>query len=180
VRGEVKLKSFTADPMAVASYGTLETADATRSFHIETLRAAGDGLVARLAGIADRAAAERLRNLDLYVPRERLPPTEDDETFYHVDLIGLSAVTRAGQNIGTVAAIYNFGAGDLVELRPASGGATLLLPFNTNVVPVIDVAAGQIVVEAPAEDSGSLRPSRAAGSGRRSARRQAPRGASRD
>jgi 16S rRNA processing protein RimM len=79
-----------------------------------------------------------------------------------------------------VAAIHNFGAGDLVELRPASGGATVLLPFNTTVVPVVDVAAGHIVVEAPAEDSRSSRPSRAAGPGRRPARRQAPRGASRD
>jgi 16S rRNA processing protein RimM len=152
VRGEVKLKSYTVDPMAVAGYGPLETADGARSFKIEALRAAGGTLVARLAGVTDRTGAERLRNLDLYVPRERLPPTADEE-FYHADLIGLAAVTSAGEAVGTVVALHNFGAGDLVELRPADGGASMLLPFNATAVPAIDVAAGRIVVEPPTETS---------------------------
>src|SRR4051794_29167616 len=89
VRGEVKLWPFTQDPMAVATYGPLETQDGARSFEIETLRAAKDHLVARLKGVSDRSAAETLTNIDLYIPRDRLPPIEEDDTYYHSDLIGL-------------------------------------------------------------------------------------------
>ena len=105
IRGEVRLRSFTQDPAAVTSYGTLESEDGTRHFEIETLRPAKDHFVARLAGVSDRGAAEKLTNLKLYVPRGRLPPTEDDNTFYHSDLIGLEAVTPDGAALGTVKAI---------------------------------------------------------------------------
>jgi 16S rRNA processing protein RimM len=148
-RGEVKLWSFTADPMTVADYGALETKDGKRKFEIEMLRPAKDFLVARFAGIADRTAAEELRNLDLYVARERLPPPEADE-YYHADLIGLAVVDGSGATLGSVAAIHNFGAGDLIEVKPPLGGATFMLPFTEAVVPVVDVAGGQIVVEPPA------------------------------
>jgi 16S rRNA processing protein RimM len=158
LRGEVKLKSFTTDPFAIANYGALETEDGTRSFQIEALRPAKDFFVARIAGVKDRTAAERLRNLELYVPRERLPPPEDADTFYEADLIGLAAVTNAGENIGTVVALHNFGAGDLIELRPAGGGVTMMLPFNATVVPTIDIAGGRIVIEPPIETSVSPRP----------------------
>jgi 16S rRNA processing protein RimM len=117
-RGEVKLWSFTADPLAVADYGPLESEDGKRKFEIEALRPAKDFLVARFAGIADRSAAEELRNLDLYVARARLPPPEPDE-YYHADLIGLPVMDAAGASLGTVAAIHNFGAGDLIELHVA-------------------------------------------------------------
>src|SRR5436309_2222662 len=116
-RGEVKLWSFTADPMAIAGYGELATADGTRAFTIEALRPGKDFLVARLAGVADRTSAEKLANLDLYVARERLPPAEADE-FYHADLIGLAALDRDGHALATVVAVHDFGAGDLLELRP--------------------------------------------------------------
>jgi 16S rRNA processing protein RimM len=151
LRGEVKLKSFTADPMAVKNYGPLTTEDGSASFEIEALRPAKGHLVARLRGIGDRNAAERLANLRLFVLRERLPPPAADE-FYHADLIGLCAVTADGTEIGTVAAIHDFGAGDILELRPQAGGTTIMVPFTAAFVPSVDIAGGRIVV-APPEDA---------------------------
>lgn len=149
IRGEVKLWSFTEDPMAVANYGPLETEDGARRFEIEAARPGKDFLVARIAGIEDRNAAEKLRNIDLFVPRGRLPPIEEADTFYHADLVGLEAVSEAGVALGAVIAIHNFGAGDLIEIEPASGGEPLLLPFNETTVPTIDLKAGRIVVVPP-------------------------------
>ena len=130
--------------MAIASYGPLESEDGTRRFTIETLRPAKDHFVARLAGIGDRNAAETLTNLKLYVSRDRLPPTEDGE-FYHADLVGLAAVTPDGAPLGTVTAVHNFGAGDVIEIKPESG-ESLLVPFTDAAVPKIDIAAGRMVV----------------------------------
>ena len=152
IRGEVKLKSFTADPLAVKDYGALESEDGAASFEIEALRPAKGYLVARLRGVRDRNAAEQLTNLRLFVPRERLPPPAADE-FYHADLIGLAAVTAAGVEVGTVVAVHNFGAGDILELRPPAGGTTIMLPFNDAFVPRIDIAGGRIVIEPPEEAS---------------------------
>src|SRR5438876_11788410 len=106
-RGEVKLWSFTADPMAIADYGALATEDGARSFTIEALRPGKDFLVARLAGIADRTAAEELANLDLYVARARLPQPMDADEFYHADLIGLAAVDQDGRELATVVAVHD-------------------------------------------------------------------------
>jgi 16S rRNA processing protein RimM len=150
IRGEVKLKSFTADPLAVKDYGVLESEDGAASFVIEALRQAKGYLVARLRGVRDRNAAEQLTNLRLFVPRERLPPPAADE-FYHADLIGLAAVTAEGTEVGTVVAVHNFGAGDILELRPPAGGTTIMLPFTDAFVPRIDIAGGRIVVEPPEE-----------------------------
>jgi 16S rRNA processing protein RimM len=146
LRGEVRLRSFTEDPMAITAYGPLESEDGTRRFEIEAMRPAKDHFVARLKGVPDRNAAERLTNLRLFVPRDRLPPIEDDETFYHADLVGLAAVTPDGAPLGKVTAILNFGAGDLVEIKPESGGEPLMVPFTDAAVPEIDIAAGRIVV----------------------------------
>ena len=153
IRGEVKLKSFTADPMAVKDYGPLEREDGGESFEIETLRPAKNHLVARFRGVGDRNAAERLTNLKLFVPRERLPPPAADE-FYHADLIGLSAMTADGTMVGTVIAVHDFGAGDILELRPEPGGATLLLPFTEACVPGVDIAGRRIIVALPAPTPG--------------------------
>ena len=112
MRGDVKLWSFTEDPLAVADYGPLETEDGARRFEIETLRPAKDLLVARLKGVSDRDAAAKLTNFDLFVPRDRLPPIEETDTFYYADLIGLDVVAPDGTQIGTVHALHNFGAGD--------------------------------------------------------------------
>jgi 16S rRNA processing protein RimM len=146
-RGEVKLWPFTAAPAAVGDYGPLETADRSRSFEIEALRPAKDFFVARLKGVTDRTTAERLRNTDLYVSRTRLPAPDPDE-FYHADLIGLYAEDTAGKALGTVVAVHNFGAGDLLEIALAGGGETVMLPFTAAIVPVIEIARGRIVVDA--------------------------------
>lgn len=151
LRGEVKLKSFTADPTAVKDYGPLTTEDGSASFEIDMLRAAKGHLVARFRGIDDRNAAERLANLRLFVPRERLPPPAADE-YYHADLIGLCAVTADGTEIGTVAAVHDFGAGDILEVRPQAGGTTIMVPFTAAFVPSVDIAGGRIVVM-PLEDA---------------------------
>jgi 16S rRNA processing protein RimM len=155
VRGEVKLWPFTEDPMAVLDYGPLETEDGARQFEIESLRPAKDFLVARFQGIDDRDAAEMLRNIDLFVPRDRLPPIADDDTFYHADLVGLAAVTPDGAAFGTVMALHNFGAGDLIEIALAGSGQTLMLPFTETAVPEIDLKAKRIVVVVPEEVSGA-------------------------
>lgn len=149
VRGEVKLWSFTQEPMAVADYGPLETEDGARRFEIETLRPAKDHLVARIAGIGDRDAAAGLCNLDLFVPRDRLPPIDEDDTFYHADLVGMAALTPEGAPLGNVTAVHNFGAGDLIEIATTAGGEPLLLPFTETVVTKIDTALRQIIVVLP-------------------------------
>jgi 16S rRNA processing protein RimM len=149
LRGEVRLNSFTADPVAATGYGPLESEDGRRAFEIETWRQGTGFLVVRFKGIADRTAAERLCNLDLYVSRDRLPKPEPDE-FYHADLIGLRAITVDGNEIGTVIALHDFGAGDLIEIAPPTGGTTMMLPFTAAVVPKVDIAGGAIVVMPPA------------------------------
>jgi len=151
VRGEVRLRSFTADPEAIGRYGPLETEDG-RIVRIESLRHAKDHFVARLAGVADRTAAEQLTNSKLYVLRARLPEPNQPDEFYHADLIGLAVVDRAEEKIGIVVAVHNFGAGDLIEVRPANGGTTRMLPFDEATVPVVDLAAGRLVVVEPEID----------------------------
>jgi 16S rRNA processing protein RimM len=151
VRGEIKLWSFTADPAAVVDYGPFEAADG-RVIEVETLRPARDFFVARLKGVADRDAAERLRNVELFVPRARLPATDDVDEFYHADLIGLAVVDASGAPLGTVVALHNFGAGDIIEIRRADANDTVLLPFTQATVPQIDVAGGRIVVATEAFD----------------------------
>jgi 16S rRNA processing protein RimM len=147
VRGELRLWPFTTDPMALRDYGLLQSEDGAQQFEIETLRPAKDHLVARLRGVADRDAAERLKNLKLYVPRTRLPPPEPDE-FYHADLIGMAVFDRADQQVGTVTRVHNFGAGDLLEVQPTAG-APVLLTFTQAVVPEIDMVARRIVIDPP-------------------------------
>ncbi|HKS61557.1 MAG TPA: ribosome maturation factor RimM, partial [Xanthobacteraceae bacterium] len=130
VRGEVRLKAFTEDPLSVTRYGALESEDGKRRFEIEAVRPAKDMLVVRLKGVADRNAAEALTNTRLYVAREKLPKPADDE-FYHADLIGLTAQTASGEAFGTVKAVHNFGAGDLLEIEPAGGGASVAARDST-------------------------------------------------
>jgi 16S rRNA processing protein RimM len=152
VRGAVKLWTFTEDPLAVQTYGPLATKDGSRQFEVATAREAKGHLVATLKGIATREDAERLNGIELYVARDKLPTTDEDE-YYHADLIGLAAVTAAGEPLGRVIAIHNFGAGDIIEIAPPHG-ATMLLPFTNAVVPSVDLAAGRVVIELPAEIEG--------------------------
>jgi 16S rRNA processing protein RimM len=153
VRGLVKLRSFTEDPADVAAYGPLTDETGRRSFEVRLLSAVGDLWIAEVEGVADRNAAEAIKGVRLYVERSLLPEPEDEDEFYHADLIGLRAETAAGEPFGTVVAVHDFGAGEMLELRPASG-PTVMLPFTRAAVPVVDLAAGRIVVEPPEEIPG--------------------------
>jgi 16S rRNA processing protein RimM len=152
VRGAVKLWTFTEDPLAVKRYGPLLTKDGARQFEVTHAREAKGHLVATLKGIATREEAERLNGVELYIAREKLPATDDDE-YYPADLIGLAAISTAGEPLGRVVAIHNFGAGDIIEIAPPHG-PTLLLPFTNAVIPSVDLAGGRVVIELPAEIEG--------------------------
>lgn len=155
VQGAVRIKSFTAVPADIAAYGAVSDESGERRFEVKVLGEARGAVLARLSGVANRDAAEALRGLRLYVPRAALPKTNEDE-FYHADLIGLPVETREGAPLGSVRAVHNFGAGDILELRDESG-RELLLPFSDAVVPEIDLANGRIVAAPPAsllEDRG--------------------------
>ena len=152
VRGAVRLWTFTEDPLAVKDYGPLMTKDGTRQFEVTHAREAKDHLVVTLKGVASRDDAERLNGLELYIPRDRLPDTDDGE-YYHTDLIGLAAVTTTEQPLGKVIAIHNFGAGDIIEIAPQQG-ATMLLPFTNAVVPTVDLDGGRVVIDLPKEIDG--------------------------
>jgi 16S rRNA processing protein RimM len=148
VRGEVRLKSFTAIPEDIASYAPLETEDGARSFTVKVTRQIKNGLAARLSGVATKEAADDLRGTQLFVPRDRLPSLPDDE-FYHADLIGLEVTDTGGASLGKVLAVINNGADDLLELSAPGQKQTVLLPFTKEVVPTVDLAQGRIVADPP-------------------------------
>ena len=152
VRGAVKLWTFTEDPLAVKHYGPLVTKDGARQFEVTHVREAKGHLVATLKGVATREEAERLNGVELYIARDKLPATDENE-YYHADLIGLAAVNAAGEPLGRVIAIHNFGAGDIIEIAPPNG-ATMLLPFTNAVVPTVDLEGGRAVIELPDEIEG--------------------------
>ena len=147
LKGEVRLRAYTQKPADIAAYGALED-ETGRGIEIESVRVTPKALIARIKGVTTREAAEALTHTKLYLPRARLPASDEDE-WYHADLVGLAAVNADGAPIGTVVAIYNFGAGDIVEITPASGEANMLVPFNTVTVPEIDIAQGRIVLSPP-------------------------------
>ncbi len=149
VKGEVRIKSYTADPTDIGAYGPLTAPDGRR-FEILAARMAKDVVVARLKGVGDRNMAETLNGVELFVDRSLLPPPEDEDEFLHADLIGLRAETAEGLLIGKVGAIHNFGGGDTVEIQQQRG-PSLLVPFTKKAVPTVDLAGGRIIVELPAE-----------------------------
>lgn len=149
VRGLVKVKSFTENPSDVVAYGALSDQAGRRTFQLDVVGEAKGQLIARVDGIADRNAAEDLKGQKLYIPRSALPEPEEDE-FYHADLIGLRTVLTDGSGHGRVKAVYDFGAGDLLEVALDDGGTTYL-PFTREVAPVVDLAAGTVTVMPPAE-----------------------------
>jgi 16S rRNA processing protein RimM len=149
VRGEIRLKSYTADPVAIASYGPLAAEDG-RTFELKSVRPQNDVLIVRVKGLASRDAAQALTGVRLYAPRERLGDAEEDE-FFHADLVGLRAEKPDGEALGTIVALHNFGAGDVVEIRPPGPSQSFLLPFTREVVPLIDIAGGRMVVVPPVE-----------------------------
>jgi 16S rRNA processing protein RimM len=155
IRGAVKLWTFTEDPFAVQRYGPFQTKDGARRFELMQAREAKGHLVATFKGVSTRDEAERLNGLELYVTRDQLPATDEGE-YYHTDLIGLAAVTTEGEPLGRVAAIHNFGAGDIIEIAPPNG-PTMLLPFSSAVVPTVDLSGGRVVIDLPREIEGEDR-----------------------
>ena len=146
VKGWVRVKSFTAEPDGLARYAPLEDEEGRR-VALEVVGAAKGVLLARIAGVGDRDAAERLKGMRLYLPRAALPQPDDDE-YYHADLLGLAAELGDGTPLGKVRAVHDYGAGDTIEIERPSG-APLVVPFTRAVVPVVDLAQGRIVVAPP-------------------------------
>jgi 16S rRNA processing protein RimM len=144
VRGLVRIKSFTEDPMKVAAYGPLSDEAGKKEYRVEALSAARGAVLARIEGVADRTAAEALRGLRLYVERARLPAAGEKE-WYEADLIGLRVMGRDGKDWGKVTAFHDFGAGSVMEVS-----AGLMLPFTDEAVPEIDVPGGKVVIDPPA------------------------------
>jgi 16S rRNA processing protein RimM len=148
LKGEVKVKTFTQSPERLGAYGALHDKDG-RVFHVASVRAAKDVAIAAFKEITDRNGAEALKGVELFVSRDALPAAEVDE-FYHADLVGLAAEDTEGRAIGTVRAIHNFGAGDVIEILRADGDE-VFLPFTREVATLIDTEAGRIVIAAPEE-----------------------------
>jgi len=147
VGGAVRVKSFTARPEDIAAYGALADETGRRHLELRLLGTAKGVLIARLSGVEDRNRAEALRGLRLYLPRSALPPPEPEE-YYHADLIGLAAALGDGTSLGRVRAVHDFGAGDTLEIeRP--GAPPAMVPFTRAVVPIVDIAAGRLVVDPP-------------------------------
>lgn len=146
VRGEVRIKSFCAEPDAIGGYSPLLTEDG-RSFDLRITRPIKGGFAARLSGVPTREAAEALKGVRLYAPRDRLPEPGSDE-FYHADLIGLEVVDTGGARLGRVRAVFDHGAGDFLDVEGERG---MLIPFTHAAVPTVDLAAGRIVADPPEE-----------------------------
>lgn len=145
VKGEVRLKSFCAEPAAISLYAPL-TDEAGRSYDVKITRAIKNGLSARLSGIASKEAADALKGTKLYAPRDRLPALDDDE-YYYADLVGLAVLDTGGTKLGSVKAVLNHGAGDLLEVN--SGVGVVLVPFTRDAVPTVDLAGRRIIVDPP-------------------------------
>jgi len=150
VKGEVRLSTYTAEPLALAQYKTLLREDGSPALTLLSARAAKDGVVARCAGIESKEAADALRGLRLYIPREALPEPDEDE-FYLTDLIGLAVEDLTGKPLGRIKAVPNFGSGDLLEIEPPRGGPTFYLPFTREAVPEVRLAERRVIADPPGE-----------------------------
>jgi len=144
-RGEVRVKTFTGDPMALGDYGLLYD-ESGRSFEVLEIRPAKTVVVVRFKGVNDRNAAEKLNGTALYIDREQLPEELDEDEFYHADLVGLEAVDLENNVIGEVTGIFDFGGGDLIELS-TPGRKPYLIPFTQSAVPAIDLDGGRLIVD---------------------------------
>jgi 16S rRNA processing protein RimM len=145
VKGEVRLKSFCAEPAAIGIYAPLSD-ESGNSYDVKITRTIKNGLAARLSGISNKETADALKGTRLFAPRDRLPELEDDE-FYHADLIGMAVLDTGGTKLGSVKAVLNHGAGDLLEVNTGQG--VVLLPFTLAVVPTVDLAGRRIIVDPP-------------------------------
>ncbi|MGI9386263.1 MAG: ribosome maturation factor RimM, partial [Methyloligellaceae bacterium] len=150
VRGAVRIQTFTETPEDIAAYGVLEDKAGARSFEIVTVRRhKGTVVIATLAGIDDRTAAEALKGTELYVGRDCLPEQDEDDVWYYADLVGLTAIEQDKTVLGEVVAVQNFGSGDLLEVRLTDSSKTVLIPFTEAVVPTVDIAAGKVLIVPP-------------------------------
>lgn len=149
IKGEVRITPFTEFAEDIAAYGALATDRSGLTVTITDLRVQKNVVIARIEGVGDRNAAEKLNGVSLYVDRDVLPETEDEDEFYHTDLIGLEARREDGTVIGTVSALPNFGAGDLIEVRDPRSGDTFLYPFTKAVVPDINLDDGYVTIVVP-------------------------------
>lgn len=147
VNGEVRVKSFCADPMDIETYSPL-TDEAGNSFTLAVLRSGKNALITRIAEVTTKEDADALKGVQLYAHRTQLPTLPDDE-FYHLDLIGLDVFDTGGTSLGKVKSVLNHGATDLLELHVPGATATVLLPFTQAVVPTVDLKAGKIVADPP-------------------------------
>ena len=147
VRGEVRLKSFTAVPEDIADYSPLYSEDGGQSFSVSLIGQTKNGFTARLTGIQTKEQADALRGVRLFVDRDVLPALPDDE-YYHADLIGLEVYDTGGTLLGRVENVLNHGASDLLEVKPAIG-ESVLLPFTIAAVPTVDLTAGRLVADPP-------------------------------
>ncbi|MCP4820474.1 MAG: 16S rRNA processing protein RimM [Shimia sp.] len=148
VHGDVRLKSFTANAESIADYGPLITGDGAMEFHVEVLGTIKNGLSVRLTNVATKEQADALKGVHLYVPRDRLPETDEDE-YYYTDLVGLEVRDTGGTVLGTVKSVQNHGATDLLEIHGANLKTTVLLPFTLAAVPTVDIASGRIIADPP-------------------------------
>lgn len=150
VKGEVKITAYTADPLALTAYGPLLRADGSHALTVLSARPTKDGIVGRVKEVATKEEADALRNLKLHVPRDRFPDADEDE-FYLADLIGVEARDRDGVVLGTVRAVQNFGADDMLEVAPATGGPTWFLPFTKAATPELHLSDGWLLAVRPEE-----------------------------
>jgi 16S rRNA processing protein RimM len=150
VRGEVRVRTFTADPLALLTYRALLRADGSTALTLLSGRTVKDGLIARAPEITTKEEADAIKGLELFAPRSALPATEEDE-FYLTDLIGLEARSPGGQPLGRVKAVHDFGASDVLEVEPAGGGQTWLVAFTQANAPEVDIEGGYITVVRPDE-----------------------------
>jgi len=158
VRGELRITTYTEDPLAVFRYRDLKREDGAAALTLQTARVAKGGIIVRAKEVADKDQADRLRGLRLFVPRDALPPPDEDE-FYLADLIGLEAKGVDGEPFGRIKAVHDFGAGDILELDPGDGRPTRLIPFTKEAVPEVKLprndAPGHVVVIPPREEEGA-------------------------
>lgn len=151
IKGQVRITPFTQHPEDIGAYGPLSTNRPGITIDIVDMRTQKNVIVATLKGVVDREAAERLNGIELYLERALLPAHDDDDDYYHADLIGLEARLPDGHVLGQVIGLPNYGAGDLIEIRDPESGDTYLYPFTKVVVPNINLENGWLTIVVPTD-----------------------------
>lgn len=147
IRGEVRVKPFGDDPLSFADYGVLTSKDGARLFEVERARVQKTVVITKFRDVTDRNQAEELNGVELFIDRDQLPEPDEDE-YYYSDLNGLAVVDQDGNSLGKIIAVQDFGAGDLLEIRP-SRGRTFYIPFTKDFVPEVSVSSGRVMAHLP-------------------------------